>query len=116
MKNFVGQWLQARDVESKAIDARKVTGIRDQGEAERIINGRLRRDMRIETEKFFEFVLKNDRPAEELISARYSFLNERLADFYGVKGVKGDEHRLVVSDRQLESNENLSGQKGSVCA
>lgn len=95
VKNFVGQWLQARDVEGKAIDARKVTGIRDRGQAERVINGRVRRDMRIESEKFFEFVLKNDRPAEELLSARYSFLNERLANFYGVKGVKGDEHRLV---------------------
>ena len=95
VKNFVGQWLQARDVEGKAMDARRIMGMRDRDQANRIFSGRLRTDMRIETEKFFEFVLKNDRPVEELISARYSFLNERLAKFYGVEGVKGNEHRLV---------------------
>ncbi len=94
-KNFVGQWLQARDVEHLAMDARKILGIRDRGEATSIFSGRLRSDMRAETEMFFDFVLKNGRPAEELISARYSFLNERLADFYDVDGVKGEHHRLV---------------------
>lgn len=95
VENFVGQWLQARDVGTKAVDARKIIGIRDGDEANRIFSGRLRQDMKIETEKFFEFILKNDRPVEELISARYSFLNERLAKFYGIEGVKGNEHRLV---------------------
>jgi hypothetical protein len=95
VKSFVGQWLQARDVETKAIDARKIAGLNDQGQADRLMNNQVRRDMRLETEKFFEFILKNDRPAEELISARYSFLNERLGEFYGIKGVQGDDHRLV---------------------
>ena len=93
--NFVGQWLQARDVETLAFDTRRVLGLRNYREAERIFSSRLRGDMKRETELFFDFVLKNDRPAEELISASYSFLNERLADFYGVSGVKGQEHRLV---------------------
>ena len=51
--------------------------------------------MRAETELFFDFILKNNRPAVELISARYSFLNERLADFYQIPGVTGQELRLV---------------------
>lgn len=92
---FVGQWLQARDIESVAIDPGKVLGIRDEGAADRVFNGQLRSDMKEESELFFNFVLKNDRPAEELISARYSFLNERLAGFYGIPGVTGSEHRLV---------------------
>ncbi len=95
VENFVGQWLQARDVEGKAMDNRKILGIRDLNQANRVFGFALRKDMRTETEKFFEFILKNDRPAEELISARYSFLNDRLAKFYGVEGVKGSEHRLV---------------------
>jgi hypothetical protein len=95
VNNFVGQWLQARDVENIAIDAKRVIGTKDQREADRIFNGRLRSDMREESELFFEFILKKNRPLKELISARYSFLNERLAGFYGIPGVLGSEHRLV---------------------
>ena len=51
--------------------------------------------MRAETYALFEYILREGRPAEELISARYSFLNERLAAFYGVKGVKGENFRPV---------------------
>lgn len=93
--NFVGQWLQARDIETVPIDARHVLETKDSRKAERIFSGRLRADMKKETELFFEFILKNDRPAHELLSARYSFLNERLAYFYGIQGVRGEEHRLV---------------------
>lgn len=95
VNNFVGQWLQARDVENIAIDAKRVIGTKDQREAGRIFNGRLRSDMKEESELFFEFILKKNRPLKELISARYSFLNERLAGFYGIPGVLGSEHRLV---------------------
>ena len=93
--NFVGQWLQARDVENVAIDAGRVIGTKDQRVADRVFNVRLRNDMKQESELFFEFILKNNRPASELISARYSFLNERLAKFYEIPGVRGAEHRLV---------------------
>jgi hypothetical protein len=93
--HFVGQWLQTRDLEVIPIDAARVIGTSDQGEANRIFNEVLRRDMKLESELFFEFVLKKDRPVKELLSARYSFLNERLAVFYGVAGVQGGEHRLV---------------------
>lgn len=95
VNNFVGQWLQARDVENIAIDANRVIGTKDQRDADRIFNGRLRSDMKEESELFFEFILKKNRPLKELISARYSFLNERLAGFYGIPGVLGSEHRLV---------------------
>ena len=93
--SFVGQWLQARDVEGLAIDSRKVLGTRDLRHANEIFSSRLRSDMKAETELFFHHVLKNNRPAEELISADYSFLNDRLADFYKIPGVYGSQHRLV---------------------
>lgn len=95
VNNFVGQWLQARDVENISIDAKRVVGVKDQREADRIFNDRLRSDMKEESELFFEFILKNNRPIKELISARYSFLNERLAEFYDISDVLGSEHRLV---------------------
>jgi len=44
---------------------------------------------------FLTLILKQDRPIKELLSARYSFLNERLANFYGIPDVRGSGHRLV---------------------
>ena len=94
-KNFVGQWLQARDVEHTPIDSWRVLKVRNRGKANQIFSTQLRRDMQRETELFFDFILKQDRPAVELINANYSFLNERLAKFYGINSVKGGEHRLI---------------------
>jgi mono/diheme cytochrome c family protein len=93
--NFVGQWLQTRDVPTVAISAKAILGTDTNREAAEIFDPRLRGDMRQETERFFDFILREERPLEELISANYSILNERLAKFYGIKGVKGDEFRVV---------------------
>lgn len=95
VKNFVGQWLQARDVETVAISAKAILGTGTNREAARIFDPRLRFDMRQETESLFDFILRENRPAEEIISARYSFLNERLAKFYGIDGVMGENFRAV---------------------
>lgn len=90
VKNFVGQWLQARDVETVEVIAKSILGLRSNREAERLFDPRLRADMRRETELLFDSILRRDRPVEELISARYTFLNERLARFYGIAGVSGE--------------------------
>lgn len=95
VKNFVGQWLQARDVETVAVSAKTILGLDSNREASRAFDPRLRSDMQRETEMLFEFILRENRPAEELISARYSFLNERLAKFYGIAGVEGEAMRPV---------------------
>jgi len=95
VENFVGQWLQTRDVESVNIDPRRALGIRDSDAARRIFNPRLRRSMREETEMLFAHLLAKDRPATELLTADYTFLNEALAKFYGIPGVQGIEMRLV---------------------
>jgi hypothetical protein len=94
-ENFVGQWLQARDVTTVPISTATILGVENNYEAAKIFDPRLRRDMQAETYALFDFILRNGRPVEELISARYSFLNKRLADFYGVKGVKGEELQPV---------------------
>jgi len=100
IKNFTGQWLQARDVESVPINARVVLGPNgpsamknQQGRIE--FDGTMRRLMRNETEMYFEHVIREDRSVLELVDSDYAFLNERLASFYGVPGVKGDSLRLV---------------------
>jgi len=91
VKNFVGQWLQARDVETVAMSAKTILGTETNRQAAKVFDSRLRSDMQCETEMLFDFILRQNRPAEELISARYSFLNERLAKFYGIDGVTGEE-------------------------
>jgi hypothetical protein len=98
VKNFTGQWLQVRDVESVPINARAVLGVsatrnRDGSRVE--FDGATRRAMRSETEMTFSHVLSEDRSALELIDGDYTFLNERLATHYGVPDVTGDRLRLV---------------------
>jgi len=95
VQNFVGQWLQARDVETVPVVAKSILGTATNREAARQFDPRLRSDMQRETEMLFDFVLRQNRPAEELISARYSFLNERLAKFYGIDGVTGEDFQPV---------------------
>src|SRR5262249_14204651 len=54
-----------------------------------------RRAMKQETELFFEHPLREDRPVTDFLDANYTFLNQRLAEFYGIGGVKGHEFRKV---------------------
>jgi Protein of unknown function (DUF1588)/Protein of unknown function (DUF1585)/Protein of unknown function (DUF1592) len=51
--------------------------------------------MRRETELFLENILREDRSILDLIDGKYTFLNERLAEFYGIPGVKGPWFRKV---------------------
>jgi mono/diheme cytochrome c family protein len=83
--NFASQWLFLRNVDAAAPDPRVFP---DFDEA-------LRRAMRRETELFVHDVLANDRSVRELLTADYTFLNERLARHYGVAGVYGDHFRRV---------------------
>jgi hypothetical protein len=83
--NFAAQWLFLRNVDAAAPDPRVFP---DFDEA-------LRRAMRRETELFVHDVLANDRSVRELLTADYTFVNERLARHYGIGGVYGDQFRRV---------------------
>lgn len=95
VRHFVGQWLQTRDVEALPFDVRRVLGVRDRGEGERIFSDAVRQAMRLETEMLFGHVLREGLPATDLLIGRSTFLNEPLARYYGVPDVKGREMRLV---------------------
>ncbi|MDG2125326.1 MAG: DUF1592 domain-containing protein [Verrucomicrobiales bacterium] len=82
ISSFVGQWLQTRDVLTLPIDPRRVLRIRDRREAERVFNYSTRRAMRNEIEMLFEHVVKENKPLLDLIDPDYTFMDERLADFY----------------------------------
>ena len=84
--DFAEQWLQLRLVNAKSPDQRTFPTFDDN----------LRRDMLRETELFLRSVLLDDASVLELIRADYTYLNERLAEHYGVDGVFGDAFRRVT--------------------
>jgi hypothetical protein len=103
IRNFVGQWLHARDIESVQVDARAVIAREDGRPAGRRrgdpvrgeLTGALRTAMRQETERVFEYVLREDRNLTELLDSDYTFLNEALANHYGITNVTGRDMQYV---------------------
>ena len=86
VNNFVGQWLQLRNLEAKvAPDLLMFPDFDDN----------IRKAFRRETELFFGYILRENRSALELLSADYTFVNERLARHYGIPGVYGSRFRQV---------------------
>jgi hypothetical protein len=82
---FGGQWLQFRALESVAPDKERFPAFENN----------LRYSMRRETEMFLASVVREDRSILDLLDGRYSYLNERLAQHYGIPGIKGQELRRV---------------------
>ena len=95
VRNFAGQWLQTRDVETLNFDARRILRLGRDQEPEKFFNGQIRRAMRSETELLFGHLVRENRPLTELLTADYTFLNDKLAEFYGIAGVKGQDMRRV---------------------
>lgn len=155
VQNFTGQWLQNRDIEGAAIDARVVLA-RDAGQErqlrqqqeefrlrfanpnaatnragltngfgfanpgggtnrlggtnqlgrgnnrQRFFQPRVQLDrplklaMQSETEMYFSHIIREDRSVTELIDSDYTFLNDKLATFYGITNVTGAEMRRVT--------------------
>lgn len=62
------------------------------------LTGEIRRAMRQETETYFSHVFREDRSVLELLDSNYTFLNQRLAKFYGLTNVvvRGDAMEKVV--------------------
>ena len=83
--NFAAQWLYLRNLPAVSPD---FIVFPDFDET-------LRRALRRETELFFESVVREDRGVLDLITADYTFLNERLARHYGMPGVAGSHFRRV---------------------
>jgi len=85
VENFAGQWLRLRNLDAiRPLEAYFPDF--DEG---------LRDALRRETELFVESVVRDDRSVMDLLTADYTFLNERLAKHYGVPGVQGPEFRRV---------------------
>src|ERR1035438_3513799 len=83
VENFAGQWLRLRNVADWKPDPDKF----------KEVDATLRSAFERETELFFENIVQEDRSVLEFIDADYTFLNERLAKYYGIQGVKGSYFR-----------------------
>jgi mono/diheme cytochrome c family protein len=84
--NFGAQWLYQRNLQIAAPDFYHFPDWDDN----------LRLAMARETELFLESQLRGDRPVDELLTANYTFLNDRLARHYAVPGVYGSHFRRVT--------------------
>jgi mono/diheme cytochrome c family protein len=84
--NFAFQWLRVRDTAALEPDPYTYPAF------DRPLRDAIRREM----ELFLESVFREDRSVIELLSANYTFLNERLAQHYGVPDVRGDQFRRVT--------------------
>ena len=86
VENFAGQWLYLRNLANTNPDPPTFPDFDDN----------LRRALQRETELFFESVMAEDRSILDLLTADYTFLNERLARHYGIPGIYGDRFRRVA--------------------
>jgi hypothetical protein len=86
VQNFAGQWLQIRNLQNIAPNTDEFPDF----------DNNLREAFRRETELFFQSVVREDRNVLDLMTADYTFVNERLARHYGLPGVYGSQFRRVT--------------------
>jgi mono/diheme cytochrome c family protein len=85
VSNFAGQWLHLRNLKGKVPNSELFPDFDDN----------LRQAFQREAELFFESVIREDRSILDLMTADYTFVNERLARHYGIPNVFGSDFRRV---------------------
>ncbi len=85
-ENFAGQWLQLRNLE---------TVVRPGDPYSRTFDESLRQGLLRETLLFIDGIMRDDRSLLEILTADYTFLNERVARHYGLMDVQGSHFRRV---------------------
>jgi mono/diheme cytochrome c family protein len=83
--NFAGQWLQFRSLDTFEPDKNLFPDFTPE----------LRNDMQTETEDFTQYIISHDRSVMDFLTADYTFVNSRLAQFYGIGNVTGDDFQKV---------------------
>jgi mono/diheme cytochrome c family protein len=86
VENFAGQWLYLRNLRGMVPNSLDFPDFDDN----------LRQAFLRETELFFESIMREDRNVLDLMTADYTFLNERLAKHYGIQGIYGGHFRRVT--------------------
>ncbi len=101
--NFAGQWLNLRGLQASYPDVPTFPDFDDN----------LRQAMRREAEMFFGSIVREDRNVTDLLTADYTFVNERLAKHYGIPNVYGSQFQRVTLGDALDARRGLLG-KGAV--
>jgi mono/diheme cytochrome c family protein len=86
VNNFAGQWLNLRRVEEVVVDQDRYTNYDES----------LLQAFQRETELFIGSTIREDRSVADLLNADYTFVNERLANHYGIPGIYGSRFRRVT--------------------
>ena len=100
--NFAGQWLNLRGMESVGPLAMLYPDF----------DNPLRQAMRREVELLFDSIIREDRNVLELLTADYTFVNERLARHYGIPNIYGSQFRRVMLDETDDANDARRGLLG----
>jgi hypothetical protein len=80
-KDFMGQWLEIRSLEKTSNCSPELLAA-----------------MKGETEHFFDYIVREDRSIMEFLDSDYTFVNQKLAEHYGISGVTGDTFQKVAVD------------------
>src|SRR5207249_4946213 len=86
INNFFGQWLLVRNIDTVRPDAKAFPDFDEN----------LRQAFKQETQMFLESQLRENRPITEILTANYTFVNERLARHYGIPNVYGSHFRRIT--------------------
>src|SRR5205814_7142744 len=86
MNDFTGQWLQLRNLDKVTPDLLMFPDFDDN----------VRQAFRKETELLFTSTVRENRSTLDLLNADYTFVNERLARHYGMRGIYGSQFRRVT--------------------
>jgi hypothetical protein len=100
VENFADQLLYLRNLPATSPDGVYYPNWDDE----------LRKSFRRETELLFESILREDRNIVDLLTADYTFLNERLAQHYGIPNIYGSQFRRVTLGPELAYRRGLLGQ------
>ena len=84
-QNLLGSWLNLRDIDFTQPDTKLYPEFEQY----------LQQSMVAETERFFEELLRNNLSVRNIVHSDFAMLNERLAEHYGIAGVKGEQIRKV---------------------
>jgi hypothetical protein len=103
VENFTGQWLNVRGMQA----SEPVVDLFPD------FDSTLRAAFRREIELFFGSVIQEDRSILDLLTADYTFVNERLAKHYGIPDVYGSQFRRVALTPELDMRRGLLG-KGAL--
>jgi hypothetical protein len=104
--NFAGQWLHLRNLET----------IKPNTDFFPDFDDNLRQAFKRETELFFASIVEENRSILELLTADYTFVDERLARHYGIPNVYGSRFRRVELPPELDVRRGLLGKGGVLMA